>query len=188
MARGKIPPAILVLDAAAKDEFNKVMDAAAEVLLHEEQNEVLRQDAFASETLLRSLGIQETLDQEGGLFRQLDVLPLDELVNVKPGRTPPSKYFYWVVHGRQPGSAPPPVAPIIEWMKARDIRPLEGTSEKDYFSAAFAIARVIGEEGIEGRPIPQEAMRRTKFRVVRMFELAAARVAKRAEAGEGGRK
>jgi hypothetical protein len=169
----------------AQEEFNLVLDQAAEIILREEQNQTIRQDAVASETLLNSLGILTTLEAQGGALKQLEVGPRDDRVQLRPGQAPPSVYFRNVVHGREPGSKPPPVRAIIEWMHARGIEPEEGTSERDYVSAAIAIAHVIGEEGIPGRDIPGKTLQQTKFRVVRMFQLAAARVAKRAEAERG---
>jgi hypothetical protein len=66
--------------------------------------------------------------------------------------------------GRRPGAKPPPVQPIIDWMKIKPIRlrSKEGgfvkTTESGIRSAAFLIARSIGKRGIVGIKYYTEAL------------------------------
>ena len=64
------------------------------------------------------------------------------------------KYADVIEYGRRPGAKPPPVDPIIQWMKIKPIRlrNKEGgfvkSTESGIRSAAFLIARSIGKKGI----------------------------------------
>jgi hypothetical protein len=58
-----------------------------------------------------------------------------------------SEYWYVVNYGRKPGSKRPPIRPIIEWMKIKNIK--ESTPKKTK-SLAWVISKKIGDEGIQG--------------------------------------
>lgn len=58
-----------------------------------------------------------------------------------------AKYAKAIDEGREPGSRKPGIRPIVEWMKAKGIKPNRGTTAKDYKSAAGSIANFIGEKG-----------------------------------------
>lgn len=74
------------------------------------------------------------------------------------------RYADVIEFGRRPGAKPPPVAPIIEWMKIKPIRlrNREGgfikSTESGIRSAAFLIARSIGKKGIVGIKYYTEAL------------------------------
>lgn len=55
-------------------------------------------------------------------------------------------YFIYVDQGRKPNSTPPPVAPIKEWCRQKGIE----------VSAAYAIAKSIGENGIPATNISEK--------------------------------
>lgn len=73
-------------------------------------------------------------------------------------------YAGFVHDGRKPGSRPPPVEPILKWMRVKPIRlrSREGgfvkATEQGMRSAAFAIARSIGRRGIEPNPYFSDAI------------------------------
>lgn len=58
-----------------------------------------------------------------------------------------AKYAKAIDEGKEPGSRKPGIRPIVEWMKAKGIKPNKGTSAKDYKSAASSIASFIQENG-----------------------------------------
>jgi hypothetical protein len=74
------------------------------------------------------------------------------------------KYADVIEYGRRPGAKPPPVDPIIQWMKIKPIRlrNKEGgfvkSTESGIRSAAFLIARSIGKKGIVGIKYYTEAL------------------------------
>jgi len=75
-----------------------------------------------------------------------------------------SKYAKYVHDGRKPNSKPPPVEPILKWMKIKPIRlRKEGggfakVTEAGLRGAAFAIAKSIGKKGIPAVPYFSEAI------------------------------
>ena len=58
-----------------------------------------------------------------------------------------AKYAKIIDEGRKPGKRNPGIRPIIEWMKAKGIKPNRGTKLKDYKEAASSISKFIGEKG-----------------------------------------
>jgi hypothetical protein len=58
-----------------------------------------------------------------------------------------AKYAKIIDEGRKPGKRNPGIRPIMEWMKAKGIKPNRGTKVKDYKEAASSIAKFIGEKG-----------------------------------------
>jgi hypothetical protein len=74
------------------------------------------------------------------------------------------KYADVIEEGRRAGATPPPVGAIMEWMKQKPVRlrgPKGGfikTTPKGLRSAAFAIARAIGERGVVGIHFMTEAI------------------------------
>ena len=74
------------------------------------------------------------------------------------------KYADVIEFGRRAGAKPPPVEPIIQWMKIKPIRlrNKEGgfvkSTESGIRSAAFLIARSIGKKGIVGIKYYTEAL------------------------------
>ena len=65
-----------------------------------------------------------------------------------------SKSFATLHTGRRKGAKAPPSTSIEAWMEAKGIGPSSGRSLK---SAAFLIARAIGENGYKGRNISYQA-------------------------------
>jgi len=58
-----------------------------------------------------------------------------------------AKYAKIVDEGRKAGKRNPGIRPIIEWMKAKGIKPYKGTKASDYKQAAASISKFIGEKG-----------------------------------------
>lgn len=56
-----------------------------------------------------------------------------------------SAYFYQQKHGRKPGKFPP-IDDILDWIKAKGIKPKDNISEK---SLAFLFARKIAQSGTD---------------------------------------
>lgn len=59
-------------------------------------------------------------------------------------------YFIYVDKGRKPNSKPPPVAPIKEWCRQKGIEE----------SAAYAIAKAIGKNGIPATDISSRMLKK----------------------------
>lgn len=83
---------------------------------------------------------------------------------------PLEAYADVIEEGRTPGSTPPPIAPIIEWIKRKKITPRNYKSkdkmrksqfikktDASIYNAAKQIAKSIGKKGIEGIHYTREA-------------------------------
>ena len=77
-----------------------------------------------------------------------------EIVNTKEGMVVQfamPDYAVFVNDGRRAGAKPPPVAPIKQWIKDKNIGLPEG--------AAYPIAKSIGEKGIKPLNVTQQAFK-----------------------------
>lgn len=83
-------------------------------------------------------------------------------------------YASFVHDGRKPGATPPPVTPILEWVKKKPIRIRDKVTNKfkkmgekhpkydgtvDQVGLAFAIAKSIGKKGIAAFPYFADAVK-----------------------------
>jgi len=80
----------------------------------------------------------------GALIKSLDYEVIDTLHGLTL-KILASDHFKYVDRGRKAGSTPPPVRPILSWVRTRHIV-FNGLSSKQ---TAFIIARSIGEKGIK---------------------------------------
>jgi hypothetical protein len=73
-------------------------------------------------------------------------------------------YFDNVDSGRRKGAKPPPTGPIIDWMKVKGIKGRNPKTGKfiSQKSAAFAIARGIGKNGIKPTNVVKKSLRKLK--------------------------
>lgn len=156
----------LIIGRAILTAFDPTLNDAAEVMQHAVEDEIVAADAVASGNLVNNIGVVRALTFTG-LLKSLDITTrkpeLQVVLNV-------------LERGREPGHYTP-IRPLVQWLKVRGIVPNEGTSEQDYISLAFAISKTHFEEGLEGRHPVQIARQKTKFRIVRMFQLRAERLA-----------
>lgn len=73
-------------------------------------------------------------------------------------------YWKYIENGRRPGAKMPPVEAIKKWIEYKKIlpRPIQLKSGKTVIPStqqlAFVIARSIGKNGIEARPIARETV------------------------------
>lgn len=102
-------------------------EQSARETVNEVRNQILNAGAVASFSLLRS--ITKQFEDRGKIATWLVGSDL--------------AYAPFVEAGRKPGSKPPPVGPILQWMAIKGITGDRGT--------AFAIARSIGEKGVVGK-------------------------------------
>lgn len=78
-----------------------------------------------------------------------------------------SKYAGVIEKGRRPNSKQPPTEPIMQWIKTKRLKPRNNKgvilklTEARIRSMAFAIAKSIGKNGIEGIHYFEDAIRDT---------------------------
>jgi hypothetical protein len=68
------------------------------------------------------------------------------------------KSLYFIEKGRRAGAKPPPISPIEEWIKAKNIQFQDKRGRNlSTKSMAFIISRSIGKKGIKPTPIIEKA-------------------------------
>lgn len=73
-------------------------------------------------------------------------------------------YAIFVHEGRRPGATPPPIAPILEWIKIKRLKPKDEngrfikSTPARLKSMAVAMSKSIGRRGIEPLPYYTEAI------------------------------
>ena len=99
----------------------------------------------------------------GNLARSVDYELIEALDKISVGIVA-LPYFDNVDSGRRKGAKPPPVGPIIEWMKVKGIkgRNLKTGKFITQKSAAFAIARGISKNGIKPTNVIKKSLRKLR--------------------------
>jgi hypothetical protein len=99
----------------------------------------------------------------GALAKSVDYQLIETLNSIAVGIFA-LPYLDNVDSGRRRGAKPPPVGPIIEWMKVRGIKGRNRKTGKfiTQRSAAFAIARGIGKNGIKPTNVIKKSLRKLK--------------------------
>lgn len=116
----------------------------------------------------------------GHTVRSLTVGPPEKNASgyrVKVG--PTTNYAWWLHEGRPPGK-PPPVQAIVDWVREKHISGMysvsthkrmgsKSTQGAEDLSAAFAIARAIGERGTQPFPFLRVGLMRSRREAMIVF-------------------
>jgi hypothetical protein len=135
------------MDKAKMDALRGAMEKYGEALVIE----IVQQ--------LKDAGKEAT----GNLAKSVDYELIEALDKISVGIVA-LPYFDFVDGGRRKGAKPPPTGPIIEWMKVKGIkgRNLKTGKFITQKSAAFAIARGIGKNGIKPTNVIKKSLRKLK--------------------------
>ena len=106
------------------DEVDKLMEEIADKCFELTQNNLVDDGKIDTGALLQTANINKEY-----LYKQIVY---------------PAEYAEVVNYGRTAGATPPPVAPILKWVK----RKLGVTNDKEAQSLAFAICKSISQRGI----------------------------------------
>jgi hypothetical protein len=74
-------------------------------------------------------------------------------------------YFQYIESGRRPGAKPPPIRPILDWMKRYRVAP--GNENR----VVYAIVKSIAKRGIKPRKFMQAALEETERDGAELLEL-----------------
>jgi len=149
----------------ARDEYSKTLASAAEGQYREIGRQFAVEDALASGETWKSF--QTSPIEVRGDRMQVSLYPTGDR----------AKVMAFIEFGRRPGKMPPPAA-IREWLEAKGWigKGEEGTHVD---AIIWSVARGIGEYGIEPKHLLEKAENRYKPNIVRMFEAATRRIARR---------
>lgn len=158
----------------AEDEYGKTLRRAAEGQLSAIGRQFVLDDAYVTGETFKSLEIGDVKNY--GDRMAIEIAPKGDRAQV----------MSYIEFGRGTGRWGRSFhAALIQWLHDRKLVSA-GMDEKEVSSIAFALMRTISANGIEPRFILEKAEKHYRPYIVRMFEAATRRIAKRiSAAGDG---
>lgn len=151
-----------------ESEFAETLERAAEGQLAAYGRQYVLDDAMASGRTAQSFDISAVARR--GDRMSINIVPTGDRAQI----------VSFIEYGRRPGGMPPREA-IIEWMEDRGII-ARGERNTKVSALSYAIAKKIGQDGIDPRFILEKARRHYRPYIDRMFQAAAKRAARKIEA------
>ena len=145
-----------------KEEFADFLERAAEGQYRAYGRQYVLDDAIASGESFKSFDISDVSTR--GDRMSIVLAPTGDRAQI----------ISFIEYGRRPGKMPPREA-FLEWMEGRGIIE-KGQRDTKTAALSFAIAKMIGADGIEPRFILEKARKHYRPHIERMFEATVRRI------------